>query len=121
MEPMTPAEIQETLQQFRWVAIALCVAEGLILLLFLNIIHRGGWFDFLSGFLLVLFVALLLLICFYLAVLLFHRSATFKKSISKKNVWIVSWGQPLSPEMEERLGEIKSQHDPVKDDRDDDI
>ena len=124
MEPMTPAEIEETLRQFRRLAFALCVIEGLVLLLLMNIINRGGWFVFLSGFLLVLFVILFLLICFYLLVLRFSRSATFTQDPSKK-IMMTSWhwssGQPLSPDVEERLREIRRQRDPVKDARDDDM
>src|SRR5260370_29811346 len=103
MEPMTPAEIEETLRQFRRIAIALCVIEGLVLLLLMNIINRGGWFVFFSGFLLVLFVILFLLVCFYLLVLRFSRSATFTQDPFKK-IMMSSWhwtsGQPLLPEVE---------------------
>jgi hypothetical protein len=121
MEPMTPAEIKENLRSYRYRTFAYCLIEGLVLLLFLNIVNRGGWFVFLSAFLLVLFVILFLILCFHLAVLLFQRSVTFEKSPSNKNLESVSWGKPLSPDMEERLREIRRQRDPVKDDRDDDM
>ncbi len=121
MEPMTPAEIKENLRGYTYRAIAYCLVEALVLLLFLNIVNRGGWFVFLSAFLLILLVVLFLILCFHLAVLLFQRSVTFKKSPSNKNLESVSWGRPLSPDVEERLREIRRQRDPVKVARDDDM
>ncbi len=118
---MTPAEIKENLRGYRYRAFAYCLVEALVLLLFLNIVNRGGWFVFLSAFLLILLVVLFLVLCFHLAVLLFQRSVTFKKSPSNKNLEEISWGQPLSPDVEERLRELRRQHDPVKDARDDDM
>src|SRR6266704_1178370 len=115
---MTPAEIKENLRGYRYRAFDYCLVEALVLLLFLNIVNRGGWFVFLSAFLLIFLVVLFLFECFHLAVLLSQRSDTFNKSPSNKKLEEKSWGQPHSPDEEERLRELTRQHDPVKDARD---
>jgi hypothetical protein len=121
MEPMTPAEIKENLRGYKYRTFAYCLVEALVLLLFLNIVNRGGWFVFLSALLLIIFVVFFLVLCFHLAVLLFQRSVTFTKSPSNKNLEGISWGKPLSPDQRARVErEFRRRRDPVKDDRDDD-
>ncbi len=104
MEPMTPSEKQKTIQMFRDAAFIVGMLAAIDLLVLLNIVNRGGWFVLLRQFLLILFVVLFLLLCFYLVPLLFSRSATFRKTPHSRE-FSISWGTPMSPHIEERLAE----------------
>jgi len=104
MEPMTPSEKLKTIRMLRYAAYIVCMLAAIDLLVLLNIINRGGWFVLLRQFLLILFVILFLLLCFYLVIILFLRSATFKK-VPHSRVWYVSWGTGILPHAEERLAE----------------
>ncbi len=104
MESMTPSEKRKTIQMFRYTAFIVGMLAAIDLLVLLNIINRGGWFVLLLQFLLILFVVLFLLLCFYLVPILFSRSATFRK-IPHSRVFSISWGTPMSPHIEEGLTE----------------
>ncbi|MFL5693609.1 MAG: hypothetical protein ACJ795_17575 [Ktedonobacteraceae bacterium] len=110
MEPMTPPEKWRAIQMLRTAAFIVGILAGIDLLVLLRISNQGAWFVFLRQFLLILFVVLCLLLCFYLLQLLFARSATFKK-VPHSRVWSISWGTSASSQAEERLAEdLKRRH-----------